>query len=72
MTENQQESTTRRDALRYGGLAGLAVVAGGVLIGLRRSAPSCDRDAVCGGCPVLARCRMPAAVKKRDETDGRE
>ena len=72
MNEIQQESTTRREALRYAGLAGLAVLAGGVLLGLRRSEPQCDRGAACQGCPVLDRCRLPAATKQRDETHGRE
>ena len=72
MNEIQQESTTRREALRYAGLAGLAALAGGVLLGLRRSAPTCDRGAACRGCPILDSCRLPTAAKQREKSHGRK
>ena len=72
MSDVKQEFSTRREALRYAGLAGLAVLAGGVLLGLRRAAPECDRGAACRGCPILDGCRLPAAAKQRETTHGRE
>jgi len=55
------------DAARYGVVAGIGLLAGGLVV-KRLAAPAagpCDRPIDCRACPALADCTLPAASRAR-------
>ncbi len=60
-----------RRCLRYAALGGLALLSAGVLArgtDSRRKGP-CARPLPCGGCPALARCRLPQALSAKRQRE---
>ena len=55
-----------RDGVRYAALSVISVIVGFLGINSRLNTSDCDRRSICGACPRLARCDLPAARKKRN------
>lgn len=55
-----------QDGARYAALSFIGAIVAFLGFNARRNSGTCERRFVCGACPRLARCELPAAQKKRN------